>query len=98
MNGAEMKARLVNQAFDALIINGKMPGDWNLPDVYRWIAENRPGLEKRLLFTFSGVPEPETRTFLHENNLPYLVKPFQVADLISRARRLLQKTRTATAG
>jgi PAS domain S-box-containing protein len=98
MNSEEVKARLLNQPFDALIINGKMPGDWNPPHVYRWIAENRPGLEKRLLFTFSGVPEPETRTFLHENNLPYLVKPFEVADLISRARRLLQKSHTATAG
>jgi two-component system NtrC family sensor kinase len=98
MNGEEVKARLRQQAFDALILNGKMPGDWNLPQVYRWIAENCPGLERRLLFTFSGVAEPEMRTFLHENNLPYLVKPFEVADLISQARRLLQKSQTATAG
>jgi signal transduction histidine kinase/CheY-like chemotaxis protein len=97
MNGEEVKARLRQQVFDALILNGKMPGDWNLPQVYRWIAENCPGLERRLLFTFSGVAEPEIRTFLQENQLPYLVKPFAVADLISQARRLLQKSRTATA-
>jgi PAS domain S-box-containing protein len=98
MNAEEVKARLLNQSFDALIINGTMPGDWNAPDIYLWISENRSGLEKRLLFTFSNVAGPEVRTFLQENNLPYLVKPFEVADLISQARRLLQKVQAASAG
>src|SRR5713101_7128911 len=98
MNGEEVQARLRHQAFDALIINGKMPGGWSAPEVYRWICENCPSLEKRLLFTFSSVAEPQIRSFLHENNLPCLVKPFEVADLISQARRLLQKTQTAAAG
>jgi DNA-binding response OmpR family regulator len=30
--------------------------------------------------------------------VPYLVKPFEVAELISQARRLLQKTHSAVAG
>jgi transaldolase/glucose-6-phosphate isomerase len=68
------------------------------PDVHRWIAENRPGLEKHLMFTFSSALEPEIRDFLHHNNIPYLVKPFEVGDLISQARRLLQKTQSAVAG
>jgi two-component system NtrC family sensor kinase len=98
MNGEQVKARLLSETFDALIIDGKMPGGWNAPEVYRWIAEKCPGLEKHLLFTFSAVAEPETRAFLHQNNLPYLVKPFEVADLISQARRLLQKSRATAAG
>ena len=53
------------------------------------------GLEKHLLVTFSSVAEPEIRSFLQENNVPYLVKPFEVADLISHARRLLQKAHAA---
>jgi DNA-binding response OmpR family regulator len=44
------------------------------------------------------VLEPEIRSFLHNNNVPYLVKPFEVGDLISQARRLLQKTQAAVAG
>ncbi|HLB87776.1 MAG TPA: ATP-binding protein, partial [Terriglobales bacterium] len=98
MNGEELKARLLHEAFDALIIDGKMPGGWSAPDAYRWICENCPGLEKRVLFTFSSVAEPEIRTFLRENNLPCLVKPFEVADLISQARRLLQKVQAASVG
>ena len=79
-----------------MIIDGKMPNGWNAPDVYRWIAENRAGLEKHLMFTFSSAVEPEIRAFLHDNNVPYLVKPFEVGDLISQARRLLQKTQAAS--
>jgi len=98
MDFEELKARLQQQSFDALIVDGKMPNGCNAPDVYRWIAENHAGLEKHLMFTFSGVVETETRAFLNNHNIPYLVKPFEVGDLISHARRLLQKTMVATAG
>ncbi len=93
----ELKSMLPGQSFDALIIDGKISGNGGLPELYRWIAENSSGLEKHLLVTFSSAAEPEVRDFLHENNIPYLVKPFEVADLISQARRLLQKTQAAGA-
>jgi DNA-binding response OmpR family regulator len=38
------------------------------------------------------------RAFLQENNVPCLVKPFEVAELIAQARRLLQKAQAAGAG
>ncbi len=102
MNFEEVKTLLKPQSvdgtkFDALIVDGEMPNGWNAPDIYRWIAENHAGLEKHLMFTFSGAVEPEIRAFLHDKNLPYLMKPFEVGDLISHARRLLQKTLAATA-
>ena len=65
--------------------------------MYGWISGKCPGLEKRLLFTFSSDAEPEVRDFLAQNNLPHLVKPFEVADLIAQARRLLQKTHAVAA-
>ena len=103
MNFEDVKSRLQPPSadalsFDAMIIDGKMPNGWCAPDVYRWIADNQKGLEKHLMFTFSGAVEPEIRAFLNEHNLPYLVKPFEVGDLISHARRLLQKTMAASAG
>jgi DNA-binding response OmpR family regulator len=52
-----------------------------------------------LLFTFSnGMDQNDARRFLEENNLPYLVKPFEVAELIAQTRRLLQKAQAAGAG
>jgi hypothetical protein len=75
-----------------------MSGGWSASEVYKWISETHPGVEKHLLFTFSSVVEPEMRAFLQENGIPYLVKPFEVGDLIAQARRLLQKTQAAVAG
>ena len=97
MNGEEAKARLKNESFDALIINGKMPGGWSARDIYPWIVENCPSLATHVLFTFSTMADAETKAFLQEHTVTCLVKPFGVADLIAQARRLLQKTMAAGA-
>jgi PAS domain S-box-containing protein len=95
----EVKTRLLSEAFDAAIIAGKMPGDWNAKESCTWIKENCPAMTGHILFTFSnGVERGDGRAFLQENSTPYLVKPFEVAELISQARRLLQKTQAAGAG
>ena len=94
----DVKTRLLSEPFDALIMNGKMPADWNAKEAYTWIKQNCVEMEKHVLFTFShGVEQGDERLFLQENNVPYLVKPFEVAELISQARRLLQKAHAAAA-
>ena len=56
-------------------------------------------MEGRVLFTFSnGVESGNGRAFLQENSVPCLVKPFEVAELIAQARRLLQHAQAAAAG
>jgi len=97
MSGDAMKARLEQESFDALIMNGKMPGGWSVPEAYRWMEGNAAGMERHILFTFSSLPEPEIRAFLQEKNLPSLVKPFEVADLIAQTRRLISKAQAAGA-
>jgi PAS domain S-box-containing protein len=95
----DVKTRLLSEPFDALIMSGKMPADWNAKEACVWLKQNCPEMEKHVLFTFShGVEQGDERAFLQENNMPYLVKPFEVAELISQARRLLQKARAAAAG
>jgi PAS domain S-box-containing protein len=98
MTADEMQHHLGAMSFDALIVTGRLPGGWGAQDVFRWLAENHPGMEKRVLFTFSNVAAPEIRDFLQQNNLPSLVKPFEIGDLLLQSRRLLQKTRAAVAG
>lgn len=93
----EMSAALEKQSFDALIINGKMPASPSVPEMRRWILENWPELSGHILFTFSSLAEPEVRGFFEQNNVPYLVKPFQVGDLIAAARRVIVKARAAGA-
>jgi PAS domain S-box-containing protein len=94
----DVKTRLLSEPFDAVIMSGKMPSDWNAKEAYLWIQKNCSEMEKHVLFTFSnGVEQGDERKFLQENNIPYLVKPFEVAELISQARRLLQKAQAAAA-
>jgi hypothetical protein len=50
------------------------------------------------LFTFSSLAEPEVRSFLEQNKVLFLVKPFEIGDLIANARKLLVKTKAAKAG
>jgi PAS domain S-box-containing protein len=97
MKGGELKDLLRNQSFDAVIMGGKVPGNDTLPEVQRWIAENCSSLEKHWLVTFASAPEPEIRSFLQEHGVPYLMKPFEVSDLITHTRRLLQKAQAASA-
>ena len=78
-------------------MNGKMPGQWSAKESYEWLKENCEGMDAHLLFTYSNGPSDE-KAFLQENNIHYLVKPFEVAELIAQARRLLQKAQAAGAG
>lgn len=95
----DVKTRLLSEQFDAVIMSGKMPGEWNAKESFTWLKENCPVMEGHVLFTFaSGVEQTEGRSFLQENNVPYLVKPFEVAELISKTRKLLQKAQAAGAG
>ncbi len=98
-NSEDVKTRLLSEPVDAVIMSGKMPGEWNAKESYTWVKTNCPGMESHLLFTFSnGVEQTDERTFLQENSVPYLVKPFEVAELIAQTRRLLPKAQAAGAG
>jgi DNA-binding response OmpR family regulator len=56
-------------------------------------------MEGHILYTFSNGMDPaDGRAYLQEQSIPYLVKPFEVAELISQARKLLQKSLAAGAG
>ncbi|MBV9484129.1 MAG: GAF domain-containing protein [Acidobacteria bacterium] len=92
----EIKDRLLIEVFDALVMNGKSNGITAL-EVYQWLAEKRPGMENRILFTFATM-DSETREFLEKNKVAFLVKPFEVGELISATRKVMQKTLAAAAG
>jgi len=97
-NAEDVKTRMLSEGFDAIIMSGKMENQWNARESYTWLKENCDGMEKHVLYTFSNLEAGEGRSFLQDNSIPYLVKPFEVAELISQARRLLQKAQAAGAG
>jgi PAS domain S-box-containing protein len=97
-NSEDVQTRLLSEPFDAIIMNGKMPGGWTCKESFPWLKQNCPGMEAHLLYTFSsGVDQNDERAFLQENNVTFLVKPFEVAELIAQARRLLQKPQAQAA-
>ena len=91
MNLEETKEKLQSGSFDVVVMNGRMPGGFSAQETYAWIAAKCSGMEKKLLLTFSSVTDAQTRSFLQEAGVPALAKPFEVADLISQVRGLLQK-------
>src|SRR5579871_4738872 len=94
----DARTRLLSEAFDAVIMSGKLPSGWAAREAYSWIQQNCPDLEKKVLFTFSnGVEQNDGRAYLQEHGVPYLVKPFEVAELIAQTRRLLQAAKAAAA-
>ncbi|HSE48383.1 MAG TPA: PAS domain S-box protein [Terriglobales bacterium] len=98
MSGEEAVALLQSETFDAMIIDGKMPGGWTGMDVYQWVAENRPGLERSILFAISNFGDTDIRRFIEDKKIPCIVKPFEVDDLIAITRRLLKKSKAVATG
>ena len=93
----QMKAALGRHSFDALIMNGKMPGSAGVAETCGWLSEKWPDLSQHFLLTFSSLTEPDIRRFLEDKRIPFLVKPFEVGDLIANVRKLLVKAQAASA-
>ena len=87
---------LASECFDAVIVSGSMPNGWGAPQIFQRLRDERPAIRKHMLFTFANLPDPQTQTFLKENGVPHLIKPFDVADLISATRQVLRRAQAAT--
>lgn len=98
MSSEEMKSHLAEHSYDALIMNGRMPEGWTAVQIQTWLAEHHPGMEKHVLFTLSSVADPELADSLHGKGIPSLVRPFEIADLILQAKKLVQRSQAAVAG
>jgi PAS domain S-box-containing protein len=91
MSVDDFEEHLRNNTYDVIVMNGRMPGGRSAREMYEWIADHCPGMERGLLLTFSTVIDEETRNFLRDRGVPSLAKPFEVADLISQVRKLAQR-------
>ncbi len=93
MSVEDAREQLRKGAFDAIVMNGRMPGGFSAQEAYEWIATNCPGMEKKLLLTFASMEDEQSRNFLQERGIAALSKPFEVGDLINRVRTLAQKSK-----
>lgn len=97
MSGAQAAERLEKEEFDAVFLDSKIPGQWSSEDLYRWIAESRPALLSHIILVLSNVSDLRVRAFVDATKIMCLVKPFEVSDLLTAARRVLRRARGAHA-
>ncbi len=96
-SGEDALALLQRDKFDAILVDSWIPGECSGVDIFRWVANHQPGLEKRVVLTLSDIADPEVRTFVEENGVATIMKPFEVSDLIAVARNAMQKGRSTVA-
>ncbi len=89
-NVGDAIARFQSESFDAVIADAGIAGGWTAADLHRWIAINRPGLEKHLVLAASSPGDPELRLFVEQTRTLCIAKPFTVPEFLDLARRALQ--------
>ncbi len=90
--GEEAIAALQQQSFDAILLDGKMPGGWSGFDIYRWVTEHQPAQRHRVVLALSNLDDAELCDLLHDKKVAYLIKPFEVAELIAVLRRIISNS------
>ncbi|HEX7243551.1 MAG TPA: ATP-binding protein, partial [Longimicrobiaceae bacterium] len=79
-SGAEALERLEGAAFDALVLDLKMPGMTG-EELYRALLERRPDLAARVVFATGDVISPARKAFLEGTGRPVFEKPYDLAEL-----------------
>jgi two-component system NtrC family sensor kinase len=92
-SGAAALDCLQEEEFDAVLLDSKIPGELASEDVYRWIEQHRPSLVSKTVLVLSNVSDPQVRSFIDANKIFCLVKPFEVADILAVAQRLVRRAR-----
>ncbi|CAN5860433.1 hypothetical protein BH11MYX2_BH11MYX2_32590 [soil metagenome] len=82
ISGADALTKLDAGSFDAILCDVMMPG-MNGLEVYRRVAADHPGLEKRMVFITGGTFSPELDDVLAATRNRLLTKPFQLGDVIA---------------
>src|SRR5450432_3942948 len=87
-DGEEAMLKVKAHQYDAVICDLKMPrlrGD----EFYLRTRDLRPALSDRFIFITGYATDPKIRTFLIENEVKFLVKPFAINGLINCVKELL---------
>jgi signal transduction histidine kinase/CheY-like chemotaxis protein/putative methionine-R-sulfoxide reductase with GAF domain len=86
-SGSKAIAKLEETAYDIVFLDLKIPG-LSGQAVYSWIKRDRPDLVDRTIIVTGDTLSSETLTFLTQECVKHLLKPFQVDDLRAMMRRI----------
>jgi PAS domain S-box-containing protein len=85
-NEAERIFREYHRPIDMILTDVIMPGD-NGPELARRLQQQRPGV--RLMYVSGYVENPALREEVLGHNLPFLQKPFEPAEMLTKVRQVL---------
>lgn len=86
-SGSDGLALLATARFDVILCDVMMPG-MNGREVYRRIAAEFPGLERRVVFISGGTFTPELETFLDALPNAKIPKPFRLDEVLAIVDRV----------
>ena len=88
LGGRDGIARLsTGRLYDLVLSDMRMP-DFDGSAVFRYVRQNRPELEPRLVFATGDIANPEALEFLQSSGRPVLEKPFSIYALREAADRV----------
>jgi PAS domain S-box-containing protein len=75
--------------YDVILTDVRMPGMSGI-ELYPLIIRRMPSMKNRIIFITGDVMGLDIRTFLNQNNLPYLSKPFDIELLKEKIAAILK--------
>ena len=75
-------------AYDLILSDVRMPG-MNGIELYSRILEKAPAMKNKIIFITGDVMGVDIKTFLSNNNLPYLAKPFDIELLKEKTNMII---------
>ena len=87
-DGEKALRELVDNHFDMAVCDWKMPG-LNGQELYQQLQESNPKICERMIFMTGDVVNPQIRSFLENEKLPCLSKPFGLPELQSAVENIL---------
>jgi len=80
-NGADGLLCLAKTDYQFILCDIRMPG-FNGLDFYKNVESRDPALAKRIIFITGDTANKATQKFIEEHGIQYLVKPFELLDLL----------------
>lgn len=71
---------LADSHFDLILCDLELPGLSGI-ELYKMLVENQPSMKKRFIFMTGEMMDPVVQDFLSAQNIPFLMKPFDLFDL-----------------
>jgi CheY-like chemotaxis protein len=87
--GARALELLRMRSYSAVISDMRTPGGVDGADVWAWLQQNRPEMAGKLIFVTGDIVNEETAATLQRTGVPYVEKPFRVAQLLAVVERVL---------